>query len=427
MPRLILNATALLAVLACAGGAGAAGAENLAAPVAPDGRPGTVLGLVYDGQTAELRRLDALTLRPRGRAKLGALGAGMHVFSPDRRTLLLASGEAPLLRFIDVAGLRLQGSLHLPGRGWPSEFLWRTSKRLTVLLQGEEPRLVTVDPQARRILGSQALPGLTFATEARAGRLAVLLAPSEGIGTARLAVLDGRQSRARVVRLAGIRAGSERIADSPDSAAVRWQSPGLAVSPDGTRALVVPAGNRVAEVDLSSLKVSYHELSQPISLLGRLRDWLEPPAEAKVLEGPSRFARWLGDHHVAVTGVDQNGIKQGRWDVKHVGLRVIDVRNWSVRGRADHVSSILRARNILLAYGGDWPEGTPGTGLHGYGTDAEERFHLLETTPIAWVETSWPYAYTVRVGNRLRDVIDLRSGQLLRTIPVRSTVAVIGP
>jgi hypothetical protein len=424
VPRLILNATALLAVLACAGGAGVAGAESPAAP--PSARPGTVLGLLYGGQTAELRRLDALTLRPRGRARLGALGPGMHVFSPDRRTLLLASGEAPRLRFIDVAGLRLQGSLDLPGRGWPSEFLWRTSTRLTVLLQGAEPRLVTVDPQARRILGSQALPGITFAAEARAGRLAVLLAPSAGIGTARLAVLDGRQ-RARVVRLPGIRAGSERIEDSSDSAAVRWQNPGLAISPDGTRALIVPAGNRVAEVDLSSLKVRHHELSQPISLLGRLRNWLEPPAEAKVVEGPSRFARWLGDHHVAVTGVDQHGIKQGRWDVKHVGLRVIDVRNWSVRGRAEHVSSILRARNVLLAYGGDWPEGTPGTGLHGYGTDAEERFHLLETTPIAWVETSWPYAYTVRVGNRQRDVIDLRSGQLLRTITVRSTVAVLGP
>jgi len=40
-------------------------------------QPATVLGLVYDREEAELRRLDALTLLPVGRSRLGGLTAGM--------------------------------------------------------------------------------------------------------------------------------------------------------------------------------------------------------------------------------------------------------------------------------------------------------------------------------------------------------------
>ena len=63
---------------------------------------------------------------------------------------------------------------------------------------------------------------------------------------------------------------------------------GLAVSPDGRRALVVPGGARVLEVDLRTLAVAERELSEPVSLLGRLRSWLEPAALAKGRRGEER-------------------------------------------------------------------------------------------------------------------------------------------
>jgi hypothetical protein len=36
--------------------------------------------------------------------------------------------------------------------------------------------------------------------------------------------------------------------------------------------------------------VRYHQLAESISFLGRLRDWLEPKAEAKAMQGPERRA-----------------------------------------------------------------------------------------------------------------------------------------
>ena len=72
-------------------------------------------------------------------------------------------------------------------------------------------------------------------------------------------------------------AGWEQIEGTDDSDYRARQSvPGLAVDPEGKRALVIPAGGRVAEVDLDSMEVAYHELSEPVSLWGRLRNWLEP-------------------------------------------------------------------------------------------------------------------------------------------------------
>ena len=76
------------------------------------------------------------------------------------------------------------------------------------------------------------------------------------------------------------------------------------MEPSGSRALVVPAGNRVAEVDLETLEVRYHELSEPVSLLGRLRDWLQPAAHAKTIDGPDRNAVWLESGLVAVSGAN---------------------------------------------------------------------------------------------------------------------------
>jgi hypothetical protein len=421
---------ALVAALAACGGSERAPlSEKPAAPAAARGQAKPVLGLVFDGQAAQLRRLDPLTLRPVGQARVGGLSAGMHAFSPDGRTLALASGDGPpRLRLIDVRSMRRTATVELPGVGFVTELLWDSPTRLLALVGGVEPRVVTVDVSGR-VTGAQRLAGTIVDYDARAARLVALLAPAESIGTARLAVVDVVLGLLGTVRLDEIRAGSERIDSAEDSYAMRSVNPGVAISPDGTRAVVVSAGSRVAEVDLDTLRVSYHELAEPVSLLGRLRNWLEPEAQAKVLEGPERFARFLDDDHVAVTGIDYHGIKDGDWDVSAVGLKLIDTRDWSVRTLAEHVNWFRLERRLLLASGGNWPEGSTGTGLLAYGPGGEQRFHLLGEQPIGWVETAWPYAYVVHADGQAQrfDVVDLAAGRVVGHPDPARFVSILGP
>jgi hypothetical protein len=419
---------AVVALAACGGSdrASTAGAGAEAAP-ASSSPPRTLLGLVFEKEQAQLQHLDPLTLRPAGKANGPWLSAGMHAFSPDRRTLVPARGdEQARLRFVDLPTLRLRGTLALPVSGWASEFLWESADRLTVLLQADDPAIVAIDPRARRVLGSSRLDGVPVASQTRAGRMVVLLAPRDAIGPSRLAVVDAARGLLGTVALE-IEAGSEPIEDPDDQHAIRARTPGVAVSPDGTRAVLVSAGARVAEVDLDELRVEYHELSEPGSLLGRLRSWLEPEARAKVMEGPHRFARFAGERHVAVTGIDYHGVEDGEWRADPVGLEMVDTRDWSVRTVADHVTGLAGAGVLVLAFGGGWPEGAAGAGLLAYGPDSRERFHALGSDPVAWVETASPYAYVAdpaSQGQRFR-VIDLVSGEVVATARTNRPVAIL--
>jgi hypothetical protein len=427
--------TRALAVTIVALAAGTAcGGERSASPgpAAPDaGTRATVLGFVWNGAAGRLRSLDARTLRPVGRGGVRGLRPATPAFSPDRRTLVLASAERPpRLRFIDLRRTRqVRPPLDLPGTGWVWTASWPLPARLLVLVAGDEPSILIVDPHIPRVLQAHRLSGTVVSADARGGRLTVLLAPNGSIGPARLAIADAAHGSVRTVALPGISAGSERIEHADDAYAVRIESPGVAVSPDGARAVVVAAGNAVAEVDLLSLRVSRHELSEPVSLLGRLRGWLEPTAHSKVAVGPSRLALWLGPHHVAVTGVDQRGIKDGEWDASAAGLRVIDTRDWSVRTRSEHVSWMVRAGSLVLAYGGNWPEGSRGTGLRALGPDGRERFHVFGDRPIGSIEVAWPYGYVAQPGGQTRplDVVDLRSGRVVGRSSPGPQVTVFGP
>jgi hypothetical protein len=413
----------------CGGDKGHPAGDSASVPVRPIAESRTVLGLVFEGQRAELRRLDPLTLRPVSRARVKGLSAGIHAFSRDGSTLALASGDGPpRLRFVDLRTMRRTRTVDLPALGFVTEILWESPKRLLVLVAGEEPRVLTVQASGR-VTGSQRLTGSVVAYDARAARLVALLAPRTSIGPSRLAVADAVRGLLGTVALPEISAGSERTEHAQDTYAMRSRIPGVAISPDGTRAVVVAAGSRVAEVELDTLRVSYHELSEPVSLLGRLRDWLEPEAQAKVVEGPHRFARFIDQQHVAVTGIDYRGLKDGEWDASAVGLRLIDTRDWSVRTLAEHVTGFVLARNLLLAFGGDWPEGSTGAGLRAYGPGGEERFHLLGKQPIGWVQAAWPYAYVPQAhgqGQRF-DVVALASGQVVANPVTRRVVSILGP
>ena len=139
----------------------------------------------------------------------------------------------------------------------------------------------------------------SLSVAAAGDRLVLLRSPLERIGPVQLLVVDG-QGQVRTHRAERIRAGFQNLPD--------WDRPGaygidhgagLAVDPEGGRAFVVAADAAVAEVDLASLQVAYHQLRQPASLLRRLAHWLVPPAEAKQVVGswrqaPAGWARAAG-------------------------------------------------------------------------------------------------------------------------------------
>ena len=79
--------------------------------------------------------------------------------------------------------------------------------------------------------------------------------------------------------------------------------PALVVDREGRRALVYSQGT-VVEISLDDLTATTHAVSEPVSVWRRFRDWLEPEAQAKIVEGYYRSGEWIGDGRFAVSGMD---------------------------------------------------------------------------------------------------------------------------
>ncbi len=389
----------------------------------------TVLGLLSGGRRTALSWLDARTLRPVGqRIEVG--GGGSQAFSPNRRTIAVASAVVTgpsadrgrsQLSLVDLRRMRRTARLELRVSGLVSDMLWHDPRRLVVLLD-DPPRAVTVTTRPLQAISVRRLPGRVVATDSRVGRLVLVLAPARGLGHSRLAVVDS-DGRARTVGLREIVSGCAPVARAGDAHGTRQRIPGLAVSPDGERAVVVPAGGRVADVDLDSLRVSYHDLSERVSFFRRLSDWLEPEAQAKTAEGPDRFARWVGRNQVAVTGMSYLRSRRA----SRAGLRLIDTDDWSVRTLAEEAAGMVVVRDLVVAYSWAYDQRKRGIGLRVYGPDGDERCHLFRDRPLDWIEAAFPYAYVPGAGGARFDVVDLRSGRVVaRTMP-GTPVSIVEP
>src|SRR5207249_4605400 len=226
------------------------------------------------------------------------------------------------------------------------------------------------DADSRRVLWRRDLAGSLQAGAGYRGGFVLVLGPKWAIGPSRLVLVDA-DGDLRTVRLEQIRSGWQRSGGGARSVSHQW-NPGLALDPSSERAFVVQAGAPVAEIDLRAMSVSYHTLSEPISLLGRLHDWLEPKAEAKADEGQTRQALWLGHGLLAVTGFDGHaGVDprggQAEWETP-AGLKLIDTRTWSVRTLDPRVTNAVLASGTLLAFGILWDsrsQKVSGSGLTG--------------------------------------------------------------
>jgi hypothetical protein len=311
------------------------------------------------------------------------------------------------LRLIDVEHMRVLGDAEL-GRGSVEAATWLSPTRLVAAVETPDRGLVilSLDPAERRVLARRQVEGRISDLGRLSDRLVLLLSPRETIGPSRLAVADA-DARVQARTLDRIYAGIELDEQSEEEVG-KGRGPGLAIDPKRRQAYVVGAEEPVAEIDLDRMAVTYHSLADPVSLLERLRNWLEPTAEAKGVSGPSRYARWLGDGLVAVSGYDdETYVDASGWHYEGTpaGLKLIDTDDWSTRTIDEETSSFSFVAGTLVAL-------NDGGVIRGYAIDGTRRFTLRGERPIGIVWTSRRYAYVFRTDNSAA-VVDASSGRVL--------------
>jgi hypothetical protein len=392
--------------------------------------PSPLLGLTYGRLDTWLTRLDAKTLAVRGRWLPLGRYSGAWGYSPDRRFLAFGNQPSELndspagIRVVDARRLRRVRDVPLGVTGSVTALHWAQPDRVVAALRRCCPQgdsVAVLDPVGGRVFVQHELSGTVAGIGRAAGALVLLLEGSK-YGPVRLAVVDGTGA-IRSVRLDRIEAGVRDL--GPPTGLQRADRAAVAVDRQSGRAYVVAAGQPVAEVDLGSLAVSYRTPTQPVSLLGRLHDWLEPRAQAKEpLGGSLRSAVWLGDGKLAVVGSDGTPYMtmDGRLGVQThpSGLLVIDTRTWVARTIDPRSSSLAVAKNALLTWGQSSDSGKgweAGTGLRIYGPTGALRVHLFGPRPIDDAQVVGGRAFVRKANATVRyAIVSLRTGKQLTTV-----------
>lgn len=362
----------------------------------------------------DLFQADPRTLAPlagKRHVEIASGSGGGYALSPDARTLAIGTGASAGVQLIDVTRMRSLARIKLLSDGYVDLVSWPVPDRLFVNIPAAAPLVAVVDPLERRLVKLHHLPGQIVAARPAPAGLVLLLGPDQTIGPAQIAVVSAEG--VQLASVSAIRAGWATVDEGGEFPTPRQQTPGFAIDPSGRRALVVSAAGLVADVDLRTLDVRYHTLSRPVSLLGRLRNWLEPSASAKAISGQSRAALWLNDHLVAITGIDMSprpGESGVNVSVTPAGLSLIDTGDWSIRELEDNASDMALAAGTLLAFGGSKPNG-----LVGYDLDGHERFHILENEDVGYVMTAGGYAYVGSGNSTYFQIVDVRSGRRIGT------------
>jgi hypothetical protein len=344
--------------------------------------------------------------------------------SPDNRLLAGVSDRARVLRLIDVERMRTLGRLRMRADGSPAAVMWPRGERLWIVLA--RPRccavgsttVVTVDPVRRRVVARDRLAGGLVRVAASPDGPVLLLAPPALIGQARLVTVNAAGAVAQLP-LDGVSAGVTPSEGVPSVERVR--APALAVDAGRQRAYVVSSRPYALEIDLRRGRVSGHRLVPRESLADRLRELLEPAAEANTQVGLSRSAAWIGAGRIALSGHDADAIWRPNGDIagerRPAGLQVIDTRDWSVRTIDERASAFVTAAGLLLT------SGREGRGLAAYSPDGEERFRVLADRRVEIVATAGSVAYVRTPPDQALVAIDLARGRTLGTsAPGRATL-----
>ncbi len=370
--------------------------------------PAPVLG--RDWKTRTIAAYDPLTLeRVPGPSVPAAFFTGPWAWDGAHARLALTRDDWPQLRLVDAQRMRILGDVKLarPGTaGGVDAVTWVAPDRILVLVRGASSGVsfVLVDAAKRTVLRTVSLRGARFDAERIDTGLAVLLGPQSGLGPARVAVA-GKDGTVRVAGLPGVTVGTRRL-DHGGDPHVRLVVPGFAADPDGSIAVAVTAGGKALAVDTRTLAVSPHQLAE--RTLQRA---------AKSIEGPQRYAEWVGGGLLAVSGGDWSLGKGGIMTMRAAGVSIVDTRTWTRRTLDAAASSFSFAPGVVLAFGGSW-SGSSSTyvGIHVYGVDGVPRWSLYDGQD-AYAPVWGGFAYVQRhVGtNRplLVDVVDPADGTIL--------------
>jgi hypothetical protein len=387
------------------------------------------LGLIASGTGTSLVRLDPISLKRSGRVLRLNGFAGVWAISPDARLLAVAfrphpNSSADTLRFYGVAGPSKAGR-GVPLGGPAAALTWMRPDRILAYVNDccSNPdgagSILAVDPRSRRIVARTPIEGSVLQLARGSDSLVLLVGETRRIGPSRLVVIDadGASRSANVDRINAGMAWPERSDDPVGTRVI----PGLEVDTTRKRAFVIAPDGVVAEVELDSLVVSYHQLVESRSSLERIADWLSPVAEAKGMNGPSLTARWVGDGLIGVAGSHESTVHEGdrlRITAHPIGLRIVDTRDWSMQVLDAGADAFTVSDGLLLATGGSWssePQSQSGMGVAVYEPDRTRRFQLLAGRQ-AWIGFVYRgRAYVTVAGQLALKVVDLASGRIVGT------------
>lgn len=348
--------------------------------------PGLVYTPGYGNSMVAL--LDPLTSRRTGAAvRLGG-NASSWAYSPQSRYLAIAS-YPQTLGVIDVTTMRLLGRVRLAAAGGIVHGItWARRDRMLAVV--DTPRgalVVAVDPFSRHVMARTQLRRPATGAFARVpGGVAFLLGARGRLARAAIAVVDA-DGLVRVAAVPRLRVGVR--ATGSGRAEVRF--PGLAVDPLGRRGYLV-GEEGVFVVDLRTLAVAR---SGPLRSL------------AKAVVSTYRSAAWIGDGLVAVSGADQNAGARTPY-----GLRVLDVRRWTLRMVDPTASSFARAGRLLLV---EQARDRRALEVTAYDVLGRVRYRT-RLAGVTWMKKGERLGYACRDA-MLRAVVDLRSGTVLRRVP----------
>jgi hypothetical protein len=429
-----LAATLVFAALAALAGSSASSPQpGFAVPSSGDARakePTPLLGTVWNdvsGQT-ELVHVDPESLRalPGPSLRVGHYGT-TWAYSPTGERLAITThikGKGKIAASFQILDPRtLRRSLALPlGSAHVIALAWLEADRVVALRLGYHPEgaeVLVVAPSAKRVISRTTLHGEVHGIQRTPRALVLLLAPTGRIGPASLAVV-GASGQVRTVGLDRIWIGFERSEGDSGDFVGSQRGAGFTVDPAG-RAFVFPAGSDAAAIDLGSLAVTYHTPRESVSVFGRLRRFLEPTATAKMIDGPSRTARWLGDGLVAVTGADHATWKDRdshvQTRVTPAGVMIVDTNSWRIRTIDRGATSVVHADGVLLATGEASDSSTrvsTSMGLAAYTSDGSRRFRLFDGEHVALWSAFRGRAYVRKADEQFR-IVDIASGRVVGT------------
>jgi len=311
------------------------------------------------------------------------------------------------MRSLGVVDLKMSGSITL--------LSWRGGTLFAVVNDHQGRAVVAIDPVGLSVQARHRIAGTILQAKQATGQVVLLLGPPEGIGPLQLAVVGGKGMT--FAAIPGFVGGSRTERRGQD-VYTREEIPALVIDEDGRRALVF-SRRSFAEVSLGNLSVTTHTLSEPASLLDRFRNWLEPRAHAKLVDGFWREGTWLGNGRFAVTGVDY-AMSTDDARGKPFGLALVDTRDWSIRTVAEGGANLVVTEHALLTFGYESDEG-----FKGYDLDSGKAFRLLPGVAGGWLQVVRGLVYAQLGDGRRFAVIDPSLGRKIGEARVTQPITLI--